>query len=87
MSDASVNEATPPKFTQLLRDLNVQSGHRVCLQCRVTGHPIPDIQWFKDGKSIDMGPDYQVLFLSMLLFNYTSQCSSVFIYIYRYEFS
>lgn len=60
LSDASVNEATPPKFTQLLRDLNVQSGHRVCLQCRVTGHPIPDVQWFKDGKPIELGPDYQV---------------------------
>ncbi|KAK3083136.1 hypothetical protein FSP39_014900 [Pinctada imbricata] len=60
LSDASVGEVTPPKFTQLLRDYSVQAGQRVCLQCRLTGHPIPDVKWFKDNKPIDSSPDFEV---------------------------
>ncbi|XP_060064415.1 titin-like, partial [Ylistrum balloti] len=60
LSDASCGEVAAPKFTQLLRDLSIPIGHRVCLQCRVTGHPVPDIQWYKDNKLIENSPDYQV---------------------------
>ena len=60
LSDASIGEMTSPRFSQPLRDFSVQSGHRVCLQCRITGHPIPEAKWYKDNKAIDNSPDYEV---------------------------
>ena len=60
MSDASVGELTAPKFTQPLKDLTVKSGQRVCLQCRVSGHPLPEVQWFMDNKQLESSPDFQV---------------------------
>lgn len=60
LSDASIGEMTSPRFSQPLRDFSVQSGHRVCLQCRITGHPIPEAKWYKDNKPIDNSPDYEV---------------------------
>ena len=65
LSDASVGETSPPKFTQLLRDLTVKSGQRVCLQCRVTGHPLPTVQWFRDNKVLESSPDFQVSYLPL----------------------
>ena len=63
LSDASIGgEITPPKFTQLLRDVTTFSGQRVCLQCRVQGHPLPTVQWFRDNKPIESSPDYQVFY-------------------------
>ena len=67
MSDASVGELTAPKFTQPLKDLAVKSAQRVCLQCRVSGHPLPEVQWFMDNKQLESSPDFQVhagIFLS-----------------------
>lgn len=60
LSDASIGEMTSPRFSQPLRDFSIQSGHRVCLQCRITGHPIPEAKWYKDNKPIDNSPDYEV---------------------------
>ena len=60
MSDASVGELTAPKFTQPLKDLMVKSAQRVCLQCRVSGHPLPEVQWFMDNKQLESSPDFQV---------------------------
>lgn len=60
LSDASIGEMSSPRFSQPLRDFSVQSGHRVCLQCRITGHPIPEAKWYKDNKPIDNSPDFEV---------------------------
>lgn len=30
--------------------------------CRVTGNPIPEIVWFKDGVSVENNPDYRTTF-------------------------
>ena len=63
LSDASIGgEISPPKFTQLLRDVTTYAGQRVCLQCRVQGHPLPQVQWFRDNKPIESSMDYQVHF-------------------------
>ncbi|GFS02469.1 SEC14 domain and spectrin repeat-containing protein 1-like Protein [Elysia marginata] len=60
MSDASVTEPAAPRFTQPLRDQKAKSGHRVCLQCRVLGHPLPEVQWFKDNHPLESSPDFQI---------------------------
>lgn len=67
MSDASVGEMMAPKFTQPLKDLTIKSGQRVCLQCRVSGHPMPEVQWFMDTKQLESSPDFQVCIEETLL--------------------
>ena len=61
LSDASVSqEISAPKFTQPLRDVHAHQGQRVTLQCRVQGHPLPVVQWYKDNKPIESSSDFQV---------------------------
>ena len=60
-SDASVGEIASPVFTYPLKDVNVKSGQRVCLQCRVSGHPLPEVCWFKDNKLLGSSSDFQVI--------------------------
>ena len=60
MSDASVNEASAPKFTAPLRDQQAKSGQRLCLQCRISGHPMPAVAWLKDDHQLESSPDFQV---------------------------
>ncbi|XP_071443400.1 titin isoform X2 [Hetaerina americana] len=47
-----------PTFTLALHDCTVQEGERLNLECKVTGDPVPDIIWYKDGISIQSNPDY-----------------------------
>ncbi|XP_012936768.1 uncharacterized protein LOC101859779, partial [Aplysia californica] len=60
MSDTSINEVTAPKFTQPLRDQQAKSGQRLCLQCRLTGHPLPAVTWYKDDHPLESSPDFQI---------------------------
>uniref|UniRef100_A0A0K8S6A5 Ig-like domain-containing protein n=2 Tax=Lygus hesperus TaxID=30085 RepID=A0A0K8S6A5_LYGHE len=54
--------AVPPYFTSTLVNSSVEEGKRFTFQCRVTGNPVPDIVWEKDGIPIQNNPDYQVKF-------------------------
>lgn len=47
-----------PAFTQPLCDATIQEGDKIILQCIATGYPSPNIEWFKDGLSIQHNPDY-----------------------------
>lgn len=33
-----------------LQDATIHSGQEVCLECRVSGKPLPRVSWFKDGQ-------------------------------------
>uniref|UniRef100_T1J5H8 Ig-like domain-containing protein n=1 Tax=Strigamia maritima TaxID=126957 RepID=T1J5H8_STRMM len=52
----------PPKFTLLLRDAEVTEGCRFKFQCRVTGYPVPDVQWCKSNVIITNNPDYHITY-------------------------
>lgn len=41
-----------PEFTEALKDLSVNDGEKLMLQCVVNGDPEPQITWSKNGKSI-----------------------------------
>ncbi|ESO99783.1 hypothetical protein LOTGIDRAFT_141582, partial [Lottia gigantea] len=56
----NVLQLTAPKFSQLLKDMQVKSGQRVCLQCRVTGHPLPEVRWFREERQLESSPDFQI---------------------------
>ena len=62
MSDASISAAgdVPPKFTQLLKDIEGTEGELVRFECRVIGQPTPTIKWFRGRNQIDNSPDFQV---------------------------
>ena len=48
-----------PMFVSLLQDAAVQESQAVQLICQVTGRPLPDVVWLKDGVDIANNPDYQ----------------------------
>jgi len=62
--DASVAATgdVPPKFTQLLKDIEGTEGELVRFECRVIGQPTPTIKWFRGRNQIDSSPDFQVTF-------------------------
>lgn len=41
-----------PEFTTPLKDLEINDGEQLVLQCEVTGDPEPQITWTKNGKAI-----------------------------------
>ena len=59
MASAS-SEVVPPKFTQLLKDMEAHEGDKVRFDCRVIGQPMPDIKWFRDHNEIHQSNDFQV---------------------------
>lgn len=52
----------PPAFYQGLQDSKVQEGERFVFKCAVRGVPTPNVEWFKDGISIQNNSDFQTTF-------------------------
>ncbi|KAF5273319.1 hypothetical protein FQR65_LT04741 [Abscondita terminalis] len=51
----------PPQFLMRLRDRRVEISYPVRLTCQIAGHPLPDIEWSRDGHKIS--EDYRHKFL------------------------
>ena len=63
LSDASVTlpgDVVPPKFTQLLKDIEGVEGELIRFDCRVIGHPTPVIKWYRGRNQIQSSADFQV---------------------------
>jgi len=62
LSDASISATgdVPPKFTQLLKDIEGTEGELVRFECRVIGQPTPTIKWFCGRNQIENTPEFQV---------------------------
>lgn len=58
--DGRVSDEVPPKFTQLLKDIESAEGELVRFECRVIGHPAPVVKWFCGRNQIENSPDFQV---------------------------
>ncbi len=65
-SDAFLQEAQqkPPRFTQPLKDAQVDEGNRFEFLGRVSGKPTPEVTWYKDGVPIVNNPDYETTFVN-----------------------
>jgi titin len=63
LSDASVTlpgDVVPPKFTQLLKDIEGVEGELIRFDCRVIGHPTPAIKWYRGRNQIQSSADFQL---------------------------
>ena len=53
-------DIVPPKFTQLLKDIEGAEGDMARFECRVIGHPTPTIKWYRGRNLIQNSADFQV---------------------------
>ncbi|KAL0100113.1 hypothetical protein PUN28_019517 [Cardiocondyla obscurior] len=53
-----------PQFTVLLNDAVIEEGKEFSFTCHLTGQPIPEIVWYKDGISILNNPDYLTTYVN-----------------------
>jgi len=53
-------DIVPPKFTQLLKDIDTVEGDLVRFDCRVIGHPTPTIKWYRGRNLVQNSADFQV---------------------------
>lgn len=51
-----------PLFVRPLKDAVTREGDRFVFECEVTGTPEPNVEWFKDGISIQNNADYKTSF-------------------------
>lgn len=51
-----------PEFATCLKDGHVQEGEQFVFQCAVNGQPMPNVEWFKNGISINDNSDYKTTF-------------------------
>ncbi|OON14166.1 immunoglobulin I-set domain protein [Opisthorchis viverrini] len=50
----------PPRFVRELTNQTIREPEELNLQCQAVGEPVPQLQWFKDGTSIQANPDYMI---------------------------
>ncbi|XP_029444171.1 obscurin isoform X11 [Rhinatrema bivittatum] len=51
----------PPDFEEELADCTAELGETVKLACKVTGNPKPVVNWYKDGKSVEVDPHHIII--------------------------
>ncbi|CAG5081160.1 Similar to sls: Titin (Drosophila melanogaster) [Cotesia congregata] len=60
---APEQQLSPPTFIKELLGSVAKKGSPHFLSCRVTGNPLPTVQWFKDNINIeDSSPDYAITY-------------------------
>lgn len=60
MAVAAGSDYVPPKYTQLLKDIECPEGQMVKFECRVIGHPPPEVKWFKGRQQIFASTDFLI---------------------------
>lgn len=54
----------PPKFTHKPEKISVvKPGQLVVFECQVTGTPVIDMYWFRDGNEISQSDKHQITFI------------------------
>ncbi|XP_030053285.1 obscurin isoform X2 [Microcaecilia unicolor] len=51
----------PPDFEEELADCTAELGETVKLACKVIGTPKPVVNWYKDGKSVEVDPHHIII--------------------------
>ncbi|XP_060088970.1 immunoglobulin-like and fibronectin type III domain-containing protein 1 [Heteronotia binoei] len=53
-----VNQCQPPRFLVPLKPHIVTLGFDCYMSCAVTGYPVPQVTWYKDGKNLSQDPSF-----------------------------
>ncbi|KAL8179199.1 UNVERIFIED_CONTAM: hypothetical protein K2H54_061596 [Gekko kuhli] len=53
-----VNQCQPPRFLVPLKPHIVTLGFDCHMSCAVTGYPVPQVTWYKDGKNLSQDPSF-----------------------------
>ncbi|XP_077997326.1 protein Obscurin-like [Glandiceps talaboti] len=53
-AEATDTEDVLPEFTKKMKNLEVIEGGSAKFECKVTGTPLPDIAWYKDGHQLSV---------------------------------
>ena len=67
--------ASAPVFRKPLHDLSTTQGECLVLECRVSGTPLPDIIWRREGHVITDSPDFRMLHKGNYCFEAAKQLS------------
>lgn len=59
---APEEQQLPPEFIKELQDSKAEENSSHRFECRVTGNPLPTVQWFKNDVNIDNCPDYTTMY-------------------------
>ncbi|XP_071421021.1 hemicentin-1 [Pithys albifrons albifrons] len=61
--DFHLSVLVPPGIVgeNTLEDVKVKEGHRVTLTCEVTGSPVPQVSWLKDGQPVPEDGEHRVV--------------------------
>ena len=58
--DVTIELPVPPEFVEPLRDIAAQEGTRVTFEGCVRGRPEPTIRWFREGRPLTGGADFEI---------------------------
>ncbi len=56
-----VVEYLPPRFTQVLEDIEIVEGEKATFEAVVEGHEPIEVTWYKDTVEIEVGAIFQFL--------------------------
>ncbi len=55
ISLAAKEQLEAPSFIDRIENLTINQGEPIVLTCKVTGKPIPEVSWQKDGRHLIAG--------------------------------
>lgn len=62
LDNESEDKLLPPSFVVPLIDASISEHQNHEFHCKVTGNPLPVVQWYRDDVCIESMPNYEITF-------------------------
>ncbi len=59
-SDDEEEPALPARISQPLQDVEAEPGETALFEVKITGNPVPKVEWYFDGKELAGGEKYKI---------------------------